>query len=86
MESMESQKPASPTLAYGWKMAKIPHKSTMAASGWSRRRIVRAGEYEAICSQKTPRKKFRNESKISMKKYHHRPTLGVKSGSRRREA
>jgi hypothetical protein len=40
--------------------------------------------YEAACSQKTPRKNSRNESNISMKKYHQRPTFGVRSGSRSR--
>lgn len=40
--------------------------------------------YEAACSQKTPRKNSRKESNISMKKYHHSPTLGVRSGKRRR--
>ena len=35
------------------------------------------------CSWNTTRKKERKESNISMKKYHHRPTLGVKSGRRR---
>ena len=40
--------------------------------------------YEAACNQKTPRKKSRKASNISMKKYHHKPTLGVRSGSRRR--
>lgn len=38
------------------------------------------GVYDATCSQKTPRKKSRNESNISVKKYHQRPTLGVRSG------
>jgi hypothetical protein len=40
--------------------------------------------YDAACSQKTPRKNSRKESNISMKKYHQRPTFGVRSGSRRR--
>ena len=40
--------------------------------------------YEAACSQKTPRKNSRKESNISIKKYHHRPTFGVRSGIRRR--
>ena len=40
--------------------------------------------YDAACSQKTPRKNSRKESNISMKKYHHSPTFGVRSGSRRR--
>jgi len=32
-----------------------------------------------MCNQNTPRKKFRKESNISTKKYHHRPTLGLRS-------
>jgi hypothetical protein len=46
--------------------------------------MVRPGIYEAACNQKTPRKNSRKESNISMKKYHQRPTLGVRSGSKRR--
>jgi hypothetical protein len=46
--------------------------------------MVRPGMYDAACSQKTPRKNSRNESNISIKKYHQRPTLGVRSGSRSR--
>jgi hypothetical protein len=42
--------------------------------------MVSPGVYDATCSQKTPRKKSRNESNISVKKYHHSPTLGVRSG------
>jgi hypothetical protein len=37
--------------------------------------------YDAICNQNTPKKNSRNESNISMKKYHHNPTFGVRSGS-----
>ncbi len=44
--------------------------------------MVRPATYAERWIQKTPRKKFLNESNISMKKYHHKPTLGVKSGSR----
>ena len=33
-----------------------------------------------MCSQKTPRKNSLNASNISMKKYHHSPEFGVKSG------
>lgn len=36
--------------------------------------------YDSICSQKTPKKNSRNASNISMKKYHHNPEFGVKSG------
>jgi hypothetical protein len=46
--------------------------------------MVRPGMYDAACSQKTPRKNSRNESNISMKKYHQRPTFGVKSEKRSR--
>lgn len=44
--------------------------------------MVRPTTYDDRCSQKTPRKKDLNESNISMKKYHHSPTFGVKSGKR----
>lgn len=47
---------------------------------------MRPGIYEAACNQKTPRKNSLKESNISMKKYHHRPTLGVRSGRSRRTA
>ena len=43
--------------------------------------MVKPPTYDAICNQKTPRKNSRNESNISMKKYHQSPTFGVKSGS-----
>jgi hypothetical protein len=33
-----------------------------------------------MCSQKTPRKKERKASNISVKKYHHSPGFGVRSG------
>jgi hypothetical protein len=46
--------------------------------------MVRPGIYDAACSQNTPRKNSRNESNISMKKYHQSPTFGVRSGRRRR--
>lgn len=44
-------------------------------------RMDKPPTYAVRCSQKTARKKARNESNISMKKYHHRPTLGVRSDS-----
>jgi hypothetical protein len=47
-------------------------------------KMAKTGIYEAACSQNTPKKNSRNESNISMKKYHHRPTFGVRSGSRSR--
>jgi hypothetical protein len=46
--------------------------------------MVSPGIYDAACSQKTPRKNSRNESNISMKKYHQSPTFGVRSGRRSR--
>ena len=45
------------------------------------KRTVKPPMYEAMCSQNTPRKNSRNESNISMKKYHHKPMLGVRSVS-----
>ena len=63
------------------KIAKIPVSVAATNKGCFRRRRVSPGVYEATCSQNTPRKKSRNESNISMKKYHHSPTLGVRSGS-----
>jgi len=65
-------------------MAKTPVSVHATNKGCLCRRMVRPGMYEAACSQKTPRKNSRNESNISMKKYHQRPTLGVRSGRRRR--
>jgi hypothetical protein len=44
---------------------------------------VRPPTYDAIWSQNTPKKNSLNESNISMKKYHHKPTLGVRSGNSR---
>jgi len=44
--------------------------------------MVKPPTYEDKWSQNTPRKKFRNESNISIKKYHQRPTFGVRSGRR----
>lgn len=66
---------------YGLKMEKTPRRTHRAASGWVRRRIDSPPTYAPRCSQKTPRKNPRNGSKISIKKYHHSPTLGVKSDS-----
>lgn len=71
-------------LGYGWKIANIPSKEETTNKGCRRRRKLSPPTYDAICSQNTPRKNSRKESNISMKKYHHRPTLGVKSGSRSR--
>src|SRR5690242_550045 len=62
----------------------MPVKVQATNSGCLCRRMVRPGMYDAACSQKTPRKNSRKESNISMKKYHHNPTLGVRSGKRRR--
>lgn len=78
---MATNAPASPTFAYGWKIANAPHMRITAARGCFRSRMVRIGEYEAMWSQKTPRKNDLKESNISMKKYHHNPTFGVRSGS-----
>lgn len=41
--------------------------------------MERPPTYITRCSQKTARKKARKESNISMKKYHHSPTVGVRS-------
>jgi hypothetical protein len=71
-------------LGYGVKMANTPVKQHATNSGCLWSRIVRPGMYDAACSQKTPRKNSRKESNISMKKYHQSPTLGVRSGRRRR--
>lgn len=65
-------------------MAKMPVNEHTTNNGCLYSRIVRPGMYEAACNQKTPRKNSRNESNISMKKYHQRPTFGVRSGSKRR--
>ena len=43
--------------------------------------IVNGTLYDAACTLKASRKKLRKWSKISMKKYHQRPMLGVRSGS-----
>jgi hypothetical protein len=72
-------KAASAMLGYGVKTAKMPAKVVATNKGCLRRRIVRPGIYDATCSQKTPRKNSRKESNISMKKYHQRPTVGVRS-------
>lgn len=61
-------------------MAKMPVNVVATNRGCVRRRMVRPGTYDATCSQNTPRKKSRKESNISVKKYHHNPTLGVRSG------
>lgn len=76
-------KDASEILGYGWKMAKSPTRVVTTNKGCFRSRIHRPPTYPNRWSQKTPRKKCRKESNISMKKYHQRPTLGVKSGSKR---
>lgn len=72
----------SATLGYGWKIAITPVNATAANKGCLRNRMLNPGPYEIMCSQNTPRKNSRNESNISMKKYHQRPTLGVRSGRR----
>jgi len=65
-------------------MANTPHIITMAARGCELKRMASGKEYEVICNQKTPRKNDLKESNISMKKYHHNPIFGVKSGSKSR--
>jgi hypothetical protein len=74
-DTRDRYKAASAMLGYGVKTAKMPAKVVATNKGCLRSRIVRPGTYDATCSQKTPRK----ESKISMKKYHQRPTVGVRS-------
>lgn len=66
-------------LGYGLNMEKMPNKRAMTTNGCLRMRKLRAPTYDDKCSQKTAKKKERNESNISMKKYHHNPTLGVRS-------
>jgi len=73
--------PTAPILAYGSKTAFTPSISTTAASGCFRSRKQSGTLYESICSQNTPRKNERKASNISMKKYHHNPGFGVRSGS-----
>lgn len=73
-------KEVSEILGYGLKMAKSPSSVVMTNKGWVRIRIDSPPTYPPKCSQNTPRKNSRNESNISMKKYHQSPTLGVKSG------
>jgi hypothetical protein len=80
----ERYRAASAMLGYGVKMANTPVRVHATNNGCLCSRMVRPGIYEAACSQKTPKKNSRNESNISMKKYHQRPTLGVRSGSRSR--
>lgn len=65
------------------KIAQSPSNVVTTNSGCLRTRKHNPPTYPARCNQKTPRKNSLNESNISMKKYHHKPTFGVKSGSRR---
>lgn len=37
---LANQAPTSPTLAYGWKIARTPSMAITAAKGWARRRTV----------------------------------------------
>src|SRR3569833_55733 len=62
-------------------MAVMPARSVSTTSGWRRMRMLSPPTYDDRCSQKTARKKDRNESNISVKKYHHSPMLGVRSDS-----
>ena len=78
---MAKYKDVSETVGYGLKTAKIPSMVVMMNNGCFRRRMQRPPTYPPRCSQKIPRKNSLKESNISMKKYHHRPILGVKSGS-----
>lgn len=64
------------------KIANKPRSVVATKRGCVLSRMVRPPTYPAKCNQKTPRKNGRNESKISMKKYHHKPILGVRSGTR----
>ena len=66
-------------LGYGLKMAKRPNMLMITKSGCLFSRIVKAPTKLANSSQNTPIKKFRKESNISIKKYHQRPTFGVRS-------
>lgn len=68
-------------LGYGLNIPKIPRSSVMTNRGCERMRTLKAPTYEDKCSQKTAKKNDRKESNISMKKYHHSPTFGVRSVS-----
>lgn len=67
---------------YGLKMAKRPSRLVMTKSGCRLIRNVKPPTYPTRCNQKTPKKNSLNESKISMKKYHHSPEFGVRSGTK----
>ena len=66
-------------MGYGLNVPKIPRSSVITNRGCDRRRTLKAPTYDDKCSQKTAKKNDRNESNISMKKYHHSPTFGVRS-------
>lgn len=66
---------------YGLKIANIPSNMVSTKRGCRRTRIVKPPTYDERWSQKTPRKNALKESNISIKKYHHKPTFGVRSGS-----
>lgn len=78
---MARNKEVSLILGYGLKIENMPSRRVMAARGCLRIRTLKAPTYDDRCSQKTAKKKERNESNISMKKYHHSPTFGVRSVS-----
>lgn len=81
--SMAKYNDVSERLGYGLNTAKMPKRVVIMNSGCERRRIQRPPTYPPKCSQNTPKKNSRNESNISIKKYHQSPTFGVKSGRRR---
>ena len=81
--SIAKYKDVSERLGYGLKIANIPNSAVIMNNGCLRTLTLKPPTYPARCSQKTPRKNSRNESNISIKKYHQSPTLGVRSGKSR---
>ncbi len=58
------------------------HAMSANTSGFPRSLIVRGTSSSTLCTWNTNIKKARKWSKMSAKKYHHKPMLGAKSSMR----
>jgi len=76
------KRPGSASVGYDLNAAVVPTKRNAAYRGSCWNLIVSGMEETITCAENTIRKNGRKSSNISVKKYHHKPTLGVRSGTR----
>jgi len=76
------KRPGSDSVGYDLNVAIIPSSMKVANNGSCPSLTIIGIGYINRCIEKQVRKNRRKWSKISVKKYHQRPGLGVRSGSR----